>query len=65
MFHDPIPRPATHPNPEEHRLKATSRRPRRHDPLASVAGVGRILGELRAALPGLTPRSPEDSALPA
>ena len=61
MFHDPIPRPATHPNPEEHRLKATSR----HDPLASVAGVGRILGELRAALPGLTPRSPEDSALPA
>ena len=38
-------------------MKANRRRARRTDPLASAAGVGRVLDELRASLPDLIPRS--------
>jgi hypothetical protein len=38
-------------------LKATRRRTRRLDPLASAEGVGRVLDSLRASLPDLIPRS--------
>ena len=38
-------------------LKATRRRTRRADPLASVKGVGRVLEHLRSSLPELIPRS--------
>lgn len=38
-------------------MKATRRRTRRTDPLASSEGVGRVLDSLRASLPDLTPRS--------
>jgi hypothetical protein len=38
-------------------LKATRRRTRRPDALASSAGVGRVLEQLRSALPDLIPRS--------
>lgn len=38
-------------------MKATRRRTRRTDPLASAEGVGRVLEELRASLPELIPRS--------
>jgi hypothetical protein len=38
-------------------LKATKRRTRRPDPLASAEGVGRVLEHLRSSLPELIPRS--------
>ena len=38
-------------------MKATRRRTRRADPLASAEGVGRVLEHLRGSLPELTPRS--------
>src|SRR5215213_2908704 len=38
-------------------LKVTRRRTRRHDPLASSEGVGRVLEQLRSSLPDLIPRS--------
>jgi hypothetical protein len=38
-------------------LKATRRRTRRADPLASAEGVGRVLEHLRSSLPELIPRS--------
>jgi hypothetical protein len=38
-------------------LKATRRRTRRHDPLASSEGVGRVLEQLISSLPDLIPRS--------
>src|SRR3954463_5061644 len=38
-------------------LKATRRRTRRPDPLASAEGVGRMLEGLRSSLPDLIPRS--------
>jgi hypothetical protein len=41
-------------------LKATRRRTRRADPLASAEGVGRVLDSLRASLPELLPRTHKD-----
>lgn len=38
-------------------MKVTRRRTRRHDPLASSEGVGRVLEQLRSSLPDLIPRS--------
>jgi len=38
-------------------MKATRRRSRRADPLASSEGVGRVLEQLRTSLPDLIPRS--------
>ena len=38
-------------------MKATRRRTRRADPLASAEGVGRVLEHLRSSLPELIPRS--------
>lgn len=43
-------------------MKATRRRARRADPLASVEGVGRVLDHLRRSLPELIPRSQKNLA---
>ncbi len=41
-------------------MKATRRRTRRPDPLASAAGINRVLEQLRSSLPDLIPGSPKD-----
>lgn len=41
-------------------MKATRRRARRTDPLASAKGVGRVIEDLRERLPAFTPRSRKD-----
>ena len=38
-------------------MKATRRRTRRSDPLASAEGVGRVIESLRVSLPDIIPRS--------
>lgn len=38
-------------------MKATRRRTRRNDPLASAEGISRVLDSLQSSLPGLIPRS--------
>lgn len=48
------------PRQEESRLRVNRRRARRTDPLASAAGVERVLDALRASLPDTIPRSRKD-----
>ena len=57
MFHGPAPVADGARDPEVTRLKASRRRSRRIDPLASAEGVWRVLESLRASLPDLIPHS--------